>query len=808
MKSCTSFLIACCALFSPSFSHAKIPVFEPTVSPIVSNPVFEGIQDMTYGKRTYIMLQSKQSAITLVGEGSREVLPVDVDDLRFVAYGNSTCVAVGSEGSIIRSTNFFDWDYFYLGENEIQEGLRPDSEESSYGDIFVSLIFHPDHHHFFAKTILGEIWISTDGGYWSKWGDTRVGDAVPRLEYPMISENEVIFRHDGQFLKVSRASDQTLILSESADGTNWIDTGSLATGEEDQSQVLPLPSTAFYRGLWVGSIGENAFFKKAGQWMIEYADSGTRDPDFVTIPAADVAYTSGRFFNSMILGLKDGELSEYANGYWIKRGESDARNIEFVEALDRFYLWDDDEGIYTTYDGRIQTLLLPKDDFQPFSMVAKDGQILVAGTYKPEGEVDSIGGLKVATRKIEDPNELDHPQILDFSLQFIEGDESYNSPPKLVVHRDYFYVALRSKVFRSADGWIWSEVFEADEHSWITNLFSYRGKLTVFTVNYADIYPRISIRPPAGVEYKNALYLSQDGQTWEETVQEINTYHLRSRNTRGPAILDYHYNYPLTVSFYGEDLKDLDRAKNGYRINETNVWANGRFYLFTGLQALKSTYLGFKDSQYYAQLLEHPENPDSVMINTGFFGRLNPHNEPQIDHATLGEVTVEIWEDQFFVHSDVFGVLRMRDSPYFVSLADGNTYFINFAADYEIDGEQEFRFFNHGSNEWTDQMDAEKFTYDQWRALLDEQFQKITAQRNELEVQAATGKAVRARKELDEFKHELQVFTTYLSVCENLAAQTEKPQEALDDLEATEGHAQAMLNEAEQVYNQLIRFAD
>ena len=150
----------------------------------------------------------------------------------------------------------------------------------------------------------------------------------------------------------------------------------------------------------------------------------------------------------------------------------------------------------------------------------------------------------------------------------------------------------------------------------------------------------------------------------------------------------------------------------------------------------------------------------------------------------------------------------MRDSPYFVSLADGNTYFINFAADYEIDGEQEFRFFNHGSNEWTDQMDAEKFTYDQWRALLDEQFQKITAQRNELEVQAATGKAVRARKELDEFKHELQVFTTYLSVCENLAAQTEKPQEALDDLEATEGHAQAMLNEAEQVYNQLIRFAD
>ena len=89
-----SLLLAFAGIFLLGFlqlSATPLPVFYPQTVRI-TNPTYERIGDMTFGRDTFVLLEPNQNAVILIGKGVREVIPLPFEDARYISYGNGVFV--------------------------------------------------------------------------------------------------------------------------------------------------------------------------------------------------------------------------------------------------------------------------------------------------------------------------------------------------------------------------------------------------------------------------------------------------------------------------------------------------------------------------------------------------------------------------------------------------------------------------------------------------------------------------------------------------------------------------------------------
>jgi len=275
--------------FFQAFS-AKLPVFVSDDVRYVTDPYLERISDITFGKHSFVLIDNVQRTVILIGVGSREVIDPGFPDAKYVAYGNGIFVIVGDRGTVAYSRDLYEWE---ISREAVDAPVYPGPNEG-----FINLIYHPDHAHFFAETMAGEIWVSQNGADWSQWGSTLAGDIIPSKEFPKISETEVIFEHEGIFLKFTRETSESTQWSihESEDGKTWEQTGQIVSRNA--------PKKAYKRNTWVGLIESSCFLKVGENWIVENESYRDAMPSYFT----EIAYSAGRSYGNVALLIRDRAL--------------------------------------------------------------------------------------------------------------------------------------------------------------------------------------------------------------------------------------------------------------------------------------------------------------------------------------------------------------------------------------------------------------------------------------------------------------------------------------------------------------------
>ena len=721
-------LFLCTALSSAT----QLPVFYPETVRI-TNPTYERIGDMTFGQNTFALLEVNQNAVILVGRGVREVIPLPYDDARYIEYGNGVFVVIGSRGSISRSTDLHHWDHYHWDGTNILPGPHDLPGNVVTVNNLLSLKYHPDHRHFFVETSNGDVWISPNGANWSVWQD---GTSAPETLYPQISDTVAIFEQDGRFLKFERTSGDASIwqVYQSMDGDKWTADGQLA------SRLTP--GKVYYRdGTWLGIVGSTCFLNVGSSWEVE---GGSGYPS--GFPAA---FSRGRYHHNQILGIRDGYLSEYKNGYWTPLVQTSADALQYLPKLDRFFLLDYSDGtVDATYDGTEVFRVFESENFLPERIAEHQHYLVIVGrdldnepvVWSSEGPVSWETGISS-----------------DYPVNFIDGGSSidwssypYPEQPRsarLTSDWDYFYLATGYNLYQSTDGLQWEQVFEVDPDtaSWITALYEYRGKTWVATTNYAQA-SHLYVPPPEGIEPQNTLYSrSYMGEDWEQTIVDDQIF-VANPSLDGPYLMEYLYGFPSSTVTFAEKGESVERRWAPWISTDgTLVWAYGRYYLFQGNSVAKTHFLGFKDADYFRQV-EASEDYDgsgslpAVTTDTGYFGSLTIYANGY-EHSTLGAIDFREkpgTDGVLYLFSDRWGVLEMNlaNAPYAYSPVDGTTYYVNFYApsdpNFDNDSPYYSPFYNHTTGQWGKRLTCEGYSFDQWFEILQTQQVKVRALANEL----------------------------------------------------------------------------
>ena len=529
---------------------------------------------------------------------------------------------IGTRGSISRSTDLHHWQHFHWNGADILPGTHGLPGNVVTVNNLLSLTYHPDHKHFFVETSTGQIWVSQNGSVWGLWQD---GSTVPETTYPQVSETVAAFEHDGRYLKFERANENDAVwqVFQSQDGITWSDDGQFFSSWT--------PEKAFYRdGTWLGMIAGTCFLNVGNSWQTE-SDSGYSGG----FPAV---FSHGRYHHNQIMGIRDGYLSEYKNGFWYPLAETQASVLQYLPKLDRFILIDYGSGVVdATYDGSEIFRLYESDDFRP-EQVAEFNHYLVMVGRNSDNEPVVLSS--------EGPVSWETGISSDFPVNFIDGGaevdwSSYPYPDqprsaKITSDWEGFYLATGYNVYQSEDGLQWQKVLEADTQtaSWITALFTYRGETVVATTNYTQSH-RIYVPPPEGIDPQNTLYSRRYyGQDWEETIVDDQVFVSRP-SLEGPYLMEYLYGFPSSTVTFAENIESIERRWAPWVATDgAIVWAYGRYYLFQGDSVAKTHFLGFKDAQFYKGKEEFGDDHFPYILN-GYFGSfiMNPEG---MTHHTLG----------------------------------------------------------------------------------------------------------------------------------------------------------------------------
>ena len=700
-------------------AETQLPVFIPQ-NVRITNSTYERIGDMTYGSGTFTLLETNQHSVILIGEGVREVIPLPYSDARYIAYGNGVFVVIGSQGNVSRSTNLHEWEHLHYDGAQIVPGIKELQGNGFSVNRLLSLKYHPAHRHFFVETSNGQVMISRNGFDWGVWAD---GVTSPSTPYPQLSDTKAVFKHEGNYLKFERISRNKASwqVYQSRDGSNWTEDGQLKTDF--------IPQKAFYRnGTWLGKVASTCFLNIGNKWELEPNEGFPNG-----FPAV---FSRGRYHHNQILGLRNDHLSEFSGSVWSALKASTANSLQFLPDLDRFFLIDYSQGtVDATYDGSQVFRVLDMDGFLPESIAENNHRLVVAGKDADDKPVIWVSATQIP---FETGINQDHPVAFVFGGDGIDWssylDPENPSSAKITSHLGNFYLATGYHVYRSDDGLNWEKVYETetDTASWISAMYTYRGKLWITTSNYFQA-SHLYVPPPEGIEPQNAvLSWTNDDGVWNETVIDDQIY-ISKPSVDGPYLLEYLYGFPSSTITFAQTGVSIERRWAPWvGTDGTIVWAYGRYYLFQGDSVAKTHFLGFKDADYYREKETFGQDYQPN-IDTGYFGRLSPTNEA-IVHYTLG--TIETMEKPgtdgvIYILSPRWGVLEMDPgkTPYAYSPIDGNTYYVNFHApsDISLDNDSIFysAFYNHTTHEWGKQLTCESYDFDQWLTIINKQLVKV-----------------------------------------------------------------------------------
>ncbi len=785
-------------LFVPICTWAlQVPVFVPDSGFYVAHPSYERIGDMAFGKNTFALLETNQDAVISVGIGVREVVPLQIQDARYIAYGNGMFVVAGSKGNFAHSKDLIHWFYVHWDGQQVVPGPKETSGIISINDI-LSFTYLPEHQHFFAETSNGKVLISQNGAEWSVWQD---GTSTPKKAYPQISDTLVVFEHTGNYLKFERESikTDTWQVFESSNGTTWTSSGTMVTGAT--------PTKAYKRNTWVGHAGGGCFLKVGSNWVVEqYGGVGGN------IPAKA---SQGRFHQYVVAGIKNGMLGQFWGDRWDLHQQVDAEDIVFDRELNRFFLLGFDK-VFSSYDGTRAVPVFENTGFYASDAVGANRRLLIAGR-----DWEHHPAVFYSVDRISDLQLLDTAGNLAFS-DAVSGIDwtSYPYPenagsPRIASFDGAFYLATGYHLYRSTDGTDWEKVYETEEYSWITALYVYRNKLWVGTTNYFQAN-HIYTPPPEGVDPKNAVYASADGDIWSETEVQSQIY-LDEPSLEGPKLMEFLYGFPSSTVTLADGGESIARVYEPWGIIEgTLVWAWGRYYLLNEDSTAKTAFQGFRDASYYAQL-ESGISPQEVVSNTGYLGNMSSNTLHGM-HQTLGEVEIvedAISDSKLYLLSDQFGVVEFfpQKSPYCYSPMDGTTYYINFyTSAYAEDEGAVQRYYNHTTGEWAAKMTSESFGFEEWYQKTKEQTDALQVEANWLlQLDSATGSAADGWRRYQRFQvqHRIQEQVwrcAYLSLSEDPTEQNDQSQRLLVLNELSESLSQQVSNHYETQFVNLVEF--
>lgn len=753
MRTLLLFLIAFCSFVSAIVAKSPIPVFHP-LSGGITDACSETIGDMTYGRNTFVLLRTEQAAVICIGYNVREVIDLPDADANHIAYGNGRFVVSGNRGNLYCSSDLHEWQRFQFDGTAIHPWEHDLPNQALPYSTQLSLSYHPEHRHFFLETDTGDVFVSRDGSVWGKWTD---GTSAPAMPYPQITDTRTVFEHNGNFLMFQRANNLNSVWDafRSKDGKTWNPSGRLTSNS--------VPQKAFFRsGTWLVHVGTTISTGIDSTW-------NTGVDDAYNISGFPVAFSAGRYHHNRILGLKDGSLSEFADGRWNTLGQSSASDLRFLPGLDRFILLHDMQGrVEATYDGSDFATLCQFDDFQPNGIAENRRRLVITGT-------DS-GFRPVVWSSIE-PLPSETGLSGTGPVAFVDGgngidwtsypDPEYPGAPKITSFADAFYLATGYHLYRSTDGLYWEKVFEPDPASWISALYTYRDRLWVGTTNYYMV-PRIYVPPPEGIDPKNALYsISEASSEWKETVIEDQVY-LSRPSLDGPHLLDFAFGVPFSTAIHAQSGSDLSKTFTPWPAFEGSIiWAYGRYYLFTGDMVLKTHFMGFEDADYHAQK-ETAGTEFEPWIDTGYFGHLKPGADPLI-HSTLGEIRVVEkpgFDGVVYILSQRWGALEMKldDSPYAYSPFDDTIYYINFHApsdvNFESDAIMDTPFYNHRTQQWTRRLSCEFWEFDQWFPFIQRRVEALKTELSSLMQLIQDGSIADASRSLETIEVEWMILET------------------------------------------------